>query len=44
LKHGSFLLCAKGSHMSMWDDQDTYGAGLVKWLKAIDAGQRALKF
>jgi proline iminopeptidase len=44
VKHGSFLLCAKGSHMSMWDDQETYGAGLVKWLKAIDAGQRGVKF
>jgi proline iminopeptidase len=44
VKHGSFLLCAKGSHMSMWDDQETYGAGLVKWLKAVDAGQRSVKF
>jgi proline iminopeptidase len=39
LPHGSFLLCPQGSHMAMWDDQRTYAAGLVRFLKAVDAGE-----
>lgn len=30
---GTYLYCAKGSHMSMYDDQETYMNGLVKFLK-----------
>lgn len=40
LKHGSYLLCPDGSHMSMWDDQAPYFDGLVRWLKAVDAGKK----
>jgi proline iminopeptidase len=29
----AFLLCANGSHMCMWDDQETYFKGLIKFLK-----------
>ena len=29
---GQFLLCPNGSHMSMWDDQEHYFPGLVKFL------------
>ena len=32
LPHGSYLHCANGSHMSMYDDQETYMAGLVDFL------------
>ncbi len=32
LPHGSYLHCANGSHMSMYDDQETYMAGLVNFL------------
>jgi proline iminopeptidase len=28
-----FLLCPKGSHMSMYDDQQTYMDGLIKFMK-----------
>jgi proline iminopeptidase len=28
-----FLLCSNGSHMCMWDDQETYINGLVKFVK-----------
>lgn len=44
VKQGSFLLCPKGSHMAMWDDQDAYGKGLVAFLKGIDAGQARVAF
>jgi|ERR1700757_269657 len=30
-----FLLCDKGSHMCMYDDQQTYMNGLIKFLKGI---------
>jgi proline iminopeptidase len=44
VKHGSFLLCAEGSHMAMWDDQRTYAAGLVRFLKEVDAGKARVAF
>ena len=37
VKNGSFLLCPDGSHMCMWDDQQVYMAGLIKWLKDVDS-------
>ena len=33
VKNGSYLYCPNGSHMAMWDDQQTYMNGLIKWLK-----------
>ncbi|HEX9011411.1 MAG TPA: proline iminopeptidase-family hydrolase [Holophagaceae bacterium] len=44
VRHGSFLLCPKGSHMAMWDDQATYAQGLIKFLEAVDAGKRTVTF
>jgi proline iminopeptidase len=44
VQHGSFLLCPRGSHMAMWDDQRTYATGLVRFLKEIDAGQTTVAF
>ena len=29
----TFLMCNNGSHMCMWDDQETYMKGLIKFLK-----------
>lgn len=34
---GQYLYCEKGSHMSMYDDQETYMKGLIKFLK--DSGK-----
>jgi proline iminopeptidase len=39
VQHGQFLFCPKGSHMSMYDDQQTYFNGLIKFLKQTD-GQK----
>lgn len=36
LPHGQLLLCRKGSHMDMYDDQKTYFTGLVKFLKGVE--------
>jgi proline iminopeptidase len=38
VQHGSFLLCPNGSHLAMWDDQQTYVDGLAKFLDAVDHG------
>ena len=32
LPQGEYLHCPEGSHLSMYDDQETYMAGLVGWL------------
>ncbi|HJV21188.1 MAG TPA: proline iminopeptidase-family hydrolase [Holophagaceae bacterium] len=44
VKQGSFLLCPKGSHMAMWDDQETYAKGLVTFLKGVDEGKTKVAF
>lgn len=33
LPNGSYLYCAKGSHMAFYDDQQTYFKGLISFLK-----------
>ena len=38
LPKGRFLLCPRGSHMAMYDDQSTYFAGLIGFLKEVEAG------
>ncbi|HYJ53029.1 MAG TPA: proline iminopeptidase-family hydrolase [Allosphingosinicella sp.] len=40
LPHGEFLYLANGSHMSMYDDQDAYFAGVVQFLRRVDAASR----
>lgn len=37
VQQGTFLYCSKGSHMSMYDDQQTYFAGLIKFIKGLGA-------
>lgn len=35
VQNGSFLLCPNGSHMSMYDDQQTYMQGVINFIKQI---------
>jgi proline iminopeptidase len=35
--HGRYLLCPQGSHMAMYDDQQVYMRGLIRFLKDVDA-------
>ncbi|MGZ8545432.1 MAG: proline iminopeptidase-family hydrolase [Flavisolibacter sp.] len=37
--NGQYLHCAEGSHMAMWDDQQTYMNGLIKWIREVDSKQ-----
>lgn len=38
--NGSFLLCPNGSHMSMYDDQQVYMSGLIKFIKAVNTANK----
>jgi len=39
VQRGTYLFCPRGSHICMWDDQETYMNGLIGFMKAFDAGQ-----
>jgi proline iminopeptidase len=42
-QNGSYLYCANGSHMSMYDDQQTYMNGLIKFIQSVDDGEKKVK-
>jgi proline iminopeptidase len=35
VQNGSYLHCPKGSHMALYDDQETYFNGVIKFLKSL---------
>jgi proline iminopeptidase len=35
LQHGRYLYCPNGSHLAMYDDQQTYFSGLVDFLQGL---------
>jgi proline iminopeptidase len=39
VQNGRFLLCPDGSHMAMYDDQETYMRGVIAFLKDVDGGR-----
>jgi len=43
VQNGSYLYCPNGSHMSLYDDQQTYMKGLVKFIKAVDGGAKKVE-
>jgi len=36
---GRYLYCPQGSHMALYDDQQTYMTGLIKFILDVDAGR-----
>ncbi len=40
VQNGSFLLCPDGSHMCMWDDQQHFFPGLIKFIKDVNDGKK----
>ena len=36
VKNGSYLYCPNGSHLAMWDDQEVFMNGVIKWIKEVD--------
>jgi proline iminopeptidase len=41
VKRGRYLYCPDGSHMAMYDDQERYVDGLIRFLRDVDAGRFA---
>lgn len=39
VKNGSYLYCPNGSHLAMWDDQQTFMNGVIDWIQKTDAGK-----
>ena len=35
---GRYLYCPNGSHLAMWDDQEIYYPGIIKFLKDVQGG------
>jgi proline iminopeptidase len=44
VQNGSYLYCPEGSHMCMYDDQDTYLKGLISFLKGVNQGKKKPDF
>lgn len=38
--NGRYLYCPEGSHLAMYDDQETYFEGLIRFIRDVDAGRR----
>jgi proline iminopeptidase len=38
LPNGRYLYCPNGSHLAIYDDQETYMAGLIQFIADVDAG------
>jgi len=36
---GRFLFCASGSHLSMWDAQEEYYPGIIRFIRDVDKGK-----
>jgi proline iminopeptidase len=39
VKRGRYLYCPNGSHMAMYDDQETYMSGVIQFVRDVDAGK-----
>lgn len=38
VQHGRYLYCPNGSHLAMWDDQNVFMNGVIKFIKEVDGG------
>jgi len=39
VENGSYHYCPRGSHLSLYDDQETYFKGLIKFIEKVDNGK-----
>lgn len=39
VRHGRYLHCPNGSHLAMYDDQETYFDGLISFISDVDEGK-----
>ncbi|MFM7839036.1 MAG: proline iminopeptidase-family hydrolase [Chitinophagaceae bacterium] len=40
VKKGKFLLCPKGSHLAMWDDQQVFMNGVIDFINEVDQSSK----
>jgi proline iminopeptidase len=40
VRQGTYLYCPNGSHCDMWDDQEHYFPGLIRFIEGVDAASR----
>ena len=38
VQQGNYLYCPNGSHLAMWDDQQHFYPGVIKFINSVDAG------
>ncbi len=43
LPRSRVVLCQKGSHMSLYDDQEAFFHGLLGWIKDVEAGSAGMR-
>ena len=41
---GYYLNCSNGGLMSMYDDQEIYMSGLIKFMKSVNKGDKNIRF
>jgi proline iminopeptidase len=39
VRHGRYLYCPNGSHLAIYDDQQVYMTGLIRFIEDVDAGR-----
>ena len=39
VQKGRYLYCPNGSHLAMWDDQQVFMNGVIKFIKDVDGGK-----
>jgi proline iminopeptidase len=39
VRHGRYLYCPNGSHLAIYDDQEVYMTGLIRFIEDVDAGR-----
>ena len=39
VQKGRYLYCPNGSHLAMWDDQQVFMNGVIKFIKDVDDGK-----
>jgi proline iminopeptidase len=39
VQNGRSLYCPNGSHLAMWDDQEHYYPGIIRFIRDVDAGK-----
>jgi proline iminopeptidase len=39
VQNGRYLYCPNGSHLAMWDDQEVYMDGVIKFINDVDRGK-----